>query len=385
MKSNEYNQNKKALNIRKILLTFVDIEIKNKKKNHQLVLINSMNPNDLELENIIQINQEPINTSTNTFTNITEKHLIKRIVDKKNNINYFYSDNLGIKNGMLILTKKQNNFVIKLCPKNLKMDIGMALNHNNYNNYDYNNKKESPKKPKDYIHLYSFNLFKKDIGENKIKNKIQSKENLIEENNISNKQEKYFEEKNNLKIISIKYLVNYCYTHINKQLDFKSVEKNNNIHLVNENYEEKINNNLITKKNKDGKSKEKIYKTKYSINNIGNKEPKKIFTNKSSKNNCFINKFKKYLENNKMKLPQKCDSTKKINRNIPKSNKNNNFHGIIIEDKDSKIKKDKTKIKKNSNSKSTYEFSSPESINKYEYIQLKKHDFLFYYNFGNNV
>ena len=161
----DFIQNKKAKKIRKILLTFVDIEIRNKKKNNNYILINSMNP--FELDNIRQINQEAINISTIHYINLVEKHLVKRIVDINNNTNYFYSDNLGKKNGMLILNKKPDNFLIKFNIKKQKMDIGMVSN----NTKEDNNKKENQKNnQKDYILLYSFNLIKKDIGEIKMMN-----------------------------------------------------------------------------------------------------------------------------------------------------------------------------------------------------------------------
>ena len=127
MKSKEFLQNKKAIKIRKILLTFVDIELKKKKKSNHFILINSMYPN--ELDNIVHINQDPINIPTINFTNIAEKHLVKRIVDTKNDINYFYFDNLGTKNGMLLLKKNPYNFLIKYYSKRLRMDIGM-INEN---------------------------------------------------------------------------------------------------------------------------------------------------------------------------------------------------------------------------------------------------------------
>ena len=158
MKTKELIQNKNAKKIRKILLLFVDTEIKKKKKSNNYILINSMNPN--ELEKNFQINQEPINISTLHFTNIAENHLVKRIFDRKHNINYFYSDNLGKNNGMLILKEKQQNFIIKYSYDKIKMDIGMFLNNKEEN-------KEKEENPTDFIHLYSFNLMKKNIGEKK--------------------------------------------------------------------------------------------------------------------------------------------------------------------------------------------------------------------------
>ena len=126
MKSKILNIYKLAKNIRKFLLITVDKEMKNKKKKKHLVLINSKNPT--ELENLFQINQETINTSITTFTNISENRLFERVLDNKNNINYVYSDNLGLEKGMFVLKKNPNNFLIKFSKKRSTIDIGILLN-----------------------------------------------------------------------------------------------------------------------------------------------------------------------------------------------------------------------------------------------------------------
>ena len=282
MKSKELIQNKNAKKIRKVLLIFVDNEIKKKKKINNYILINSMNP--IELENNVQINQEPITISTHHFTNVAENHLIKRIFDPKHNINYIYSDNLGKKKGMLILKEKQENFVIKYSLYNIRMDIGMLLI-----NKEENNKNEE--NPKDFIQLYSFNLMKKDIGENKIINNnnflIKSNENNKEDKNKLYMLEKeLLEVKKQLKIVSLKFLIKYCCNFINKKmpkrLPCRSVEKyNKKFNINHENYDDKNNINTSAINNiKYMKSKDKILKIK-------NKEKQNIdiIQYKSSKNN----------------------------------------------------------------------------------------------------
>ena len=385
----EFIENKKAKKIRKILLTFVDIEIRNKKKSNNYILINSMNP--IELDNIMHINQESINISTTHYTNTVEKHLVKRVVDKNNNINYFYSDNLGKKNGMLILKKQPDTFLIKFFAKNQKMHIGMVSN-----NIENNNKKENQK---DYIHLYSFNLIKKDIGEIKIMNNKylnESKAKNIDKRNILiKKEEEYFKETQNLKNISLKYLINYCYTHINKKKPFNSLQKYNN-NKINENNNEINNINQKIKKNKNIKSKEKNLKIIKNTNNAGKEEKNK---NKSTRNNIFINKFKKYLENGKMKNIKKVESKKKIKRTILKINSNSNLLGINYEDlkyskKNNKFYEMKSKRKsaipnKNRNNildyNSTLDYSSPENTNSNINKNKKSHKFIFHYKKDNNT
>ena len=408
MKSKEFFQNKKAIKIRKILLTFVDIELKKKKKSNHFILINSMYPN--ELDNIVHINQDPINISTTNFTNIAEKHLVKRIVDTKNDINYFYSDNLGTKNGMLLLKKKPDNFLIKYYSKRLRMDICMILKNDNE---EYKNKEEIPI---EYIHLYSFNLIKKEIGENKIlSNKFLIQSNIKENNNEEKKtsdkpEEEKIEEKKKLKILSIKYLIKYCYDKIKKKLNVKSIQKYNNNILTKNNYDnddkndEINNNNTILKKNIYIKSKDKLLKIKKYLNNkIKEEQNKNLLLYKSTKNNCFINKFKKDLDNNyKIKHTKRGLSTNKINGkdiNI-KINSNDNFLGRNYEElkisnnnkNTEKKTKRKTIIKKYTRNsildyKSTPEFSSPENQNKIKNKNKykKSYNFIFHYKRGNTI
>ena len=82
MKSKECADNKLAKKIRKILLLNTDNEMKRRKKNNHFILINSMNP--IQLENkFLQIKEEPTYTPTTDFTYICENHLVERVVDTK--------------------------------------------------------------------------------------------------------------------------------------------------------------------------------------------------------------------------------------------------------------------------------------------------------------
>ena len=122
MKSMECINDKLAKKIRRILLINVDNEIRKKKRSQNIILINSMTP--LQLENkFLQLKEEPMNTPTSYFTNLSEKFLVERVVDNKRKINYFYSDGLG-KQGMLFLNKNPKNFFAKYSAENLKMNLG---------------------------------------------------------------------------------------------------------------------------------------------------------------------------------------------------------------------------------------------------------------------
>lgn len=389
--SKEDAQNKKALKIRKILLTFVDKEIKKKKKKNN-ILINSMN--SFDLEKLIQIKEEPIN-STIYFTNITEKHIVKRIVDKKNNINYFhfYSDNLDLKDSMLMINKMPRNFLLQY--KKLRMNIGMPLKNEE-------SKNEEEEGPKDFVQLYSFNLIKKEISENKI---ISNKFLNYSSNKIKDINETvvlYKGEKKNLedkKKISLKFLLKYCYSHIKRKIHLKSVQRESNINLLKNNYEEEKNNE-ITKKKRNTKSKDKNIKMKKQIiNNIKEESSNEIFPNKSIKNNCFVSKLKKYLENNKMKHTKRVESTHKINSRNIKMNTHYNYNvlGTNYDDfKDSnnnknyeKMNKKYSIMKKNtrnniSDFKSTLEISPPENTNFFRSINKYKRSFnyIFHYKKG---
>ena len=76
--------------IRKLLLINSDIEMQKKIKAKNYVLINSMKPE--ELENLFQLYKNPVNISISTFTNIVETHMIQKIVDIPNNLDYYFSD-----------------------------------------------------------------------------------------------------------------------------------------------------------------------------------------------------------------------------------------------------------------------------------------------------
>ena len=157
----EYFNDRLAKKIRKILLINVDYEIKKKKRNKNFILINSMTP--IQLENkFLQLKEEPINTPTSYFINLSEKFLVERVVDNNRKINYFYSDNLGKKEGMLILNKNPKNFFIKYSASNLKMNLGMLLNEEE--KIDKIQTQSTKESINDYVQLYTLNLYKKNIG-----------------------------------------------------------------------------------------------------------------------------------------------------------------------------------------------------------------------------
>ena len=152
---------KLAKKIRRFLLINVDNEIRKKKRSQNIILINSMTPLQLE-NNFLQLKEEPMNTPTSYFTNLSEKFLVERVVDNKRKINYFYSDDLG-KQGMLLLNKKPKNFFAKYSAENLKMNLGMFLHEEEEKTQTQSTKDSN----KDFVPLYSLDIHKKNIVENK--------------------------------------------------------------------------------------------------------------------------------------------------------------------------------------------------------------------------
>ena len=241
-------KNRLAKKIRKILLITVDNEIKKKKTKKNYILINSMTP--VQLENkFLQIKEEPINTPTSYFTNLSEKFLVERVVDNNRKINYFYSDELGKNKGMLILNKNPKNFFIKYSTRNLKMNLGMLINEEEVDKIHTQSTKDSNN---DFIPLYSLNLHKKNIGENKSSkylNKGSEGIDYIDDNNndqvIQKKEIELSEEKiyKNKKRNCKFQLINFC-TKLKKKLSKKniSLEPNNKKPTMKEEYnqEEKI-------------------------------------------------------------------------------------------------------------------------------------------------
>ena len=146
----------KGKKIRKILLINSDIEMQKKVKAKNHILINSMTP--LELENLFKLSKEPINITFSTITNILEKHMIQRIVDIPNNINFFYSDTINEKNTIKKVIKKK--FQGKNSAKNFIVNYEKLIEKKENNN----NKKEEI-----FEQIIPFASKKKSVGEEKIK------------------------------------------------------------------------------------------------------------------------------------------------------------------------------------------------------------------------
>ena len=151
----------KEKKIRKILLINSDNEMQKKIKSKKYILINSKTPK--ELERLYCLDEEPINTSISTYTNILEKHIVGKIVDVQKKINYFCSDMLddnkeGLKKRIIKyqgLLYSAKNFVV---------------------NYDHlidddKNEKDKEKDNKEHImeNIIPFVTKKRSVGAEKIK------------------------------------------------------------------------------------------------------------------------------------------------------------------------------------------------------------------------
>ena len=154
-------KNDRDKKIRKLLLISSDIEMQKKLKSKKYVLINSMNPT--ELENLFQLYKGPINTSTSTFTNILEKHIVKQIVDIHNNIYYYYSDEINdMKNDEF---KRRKNYQRLFSARNFIVNYDNLID-------DKKIEKEIEKENKEEViekNIIPFVSKKKSVGEEKIK------------------------------------------------------------------------------------------------------------------------------------------------------------------------------------------------------------------------
>ena len=401
MKSTECINNRLAKKIRKILLINVDSEIRKKKRNKNLVLINSMTPAQLE-NKFLQIKEEPINTPTSYFTNLSEKFLIERVVDNKRKINYFYSDNLGKNLGMLILNRNPKNFCAKFSAENLKMNLGMFFHGEEVDKTQTQSTKDSNN---DYVPLYSLNLHKKNICEyksskylNNFQDIYKDHEEIDFENASANQKIEFFGEKteknrkSNYKFL----LINFCYTRLKKKLS-KNVsldpnskrptmkeEKQEKITIgEKENIKEEIATDKIEKKkikkkknlfslfhkfpsDKDTKNTKDIKEKKETKESKETKETKEsediniLMKYKSNKNNAFVNKLKDLYDNNNInnknhnknknkntcndnnifRKSKRTESQIKVNKNFLKLNTENDF-GRVKEGLRISNKKDK--------------------------------------------
>ena len=153
-----YRKHDRDKKIRKLLLISSDIEMQKKIKSKKYVLINSMN--SIELEFLFPLYKGPINTSIATYTNILEKHIVKKIVDIHNNIYYYYSDEIN--------DNKNDEFRMRKQYQRLYSAQNFIVN---YDNLIDNEKIEKEKENKEEIiekKLIPFASRKKSVGEEKI-------------------------------------------------------------------------------------------------------------------------------------------------------------------------------------------------------------------------
>ena len=244
----------KRKNIRKILLINSDIEMQKKIKAKKYVLINSMTPE--ELENLFQLYKNPINISIPTYTNILETHMIEKIVDIPNNVEYYCSDLIDNKKEKM---KKRFLYQQLYSTKNFIVNYDNLLNDNNENE-----EKEEQHNHELGEHIIPFASKKKNVGEKKImanksyplvaigqKNIYQSinkdnnnKMNIIIEEEANNslcecnsdnkaKCDDCNQKKNyKKKILDINHkLIYYCYTHLKRKRPLISKNSDNTIIL----------------------------------------------------------------------------------------------------------------------------------------------------------
>lgn len=267
----------KRKKIRKFLLINSDIEMQKKIKAKNYILINSMTP--IELENLFQLYKNPIN-SISTFTNVKETHMIQKIVDIPNNIDYFFSD---------LIDNKKDKMKKRFMYQQLYSTKNFIVNYNNLLN-DKEEKEKEKNHHNDEMgeHIIPFVSKKKSVGQEKINNNkiyplitIGQKnifQNVSDINNIGkieeevknsscecgskNKEEcdKCNEKKNHKKkTLDLNYkLVYYCYTHLKRKRPLNTKMSDNATILGLEVEEEmfsknKNNNQLNLKKCKSSK------------------------------------------------------------------------------------------------------------------------------------
>ena len=388
MKSKEYLDDKLAKKIRKILLLNADKEMKKIKKNNHFILINSMNPTQLE-NKFLQLKEGPTHTPTSHFTYICQNHLVKRVVDNNRKINYFYSDNLGLKQGFFNLNKNPKKFFTRFSAQTLRMDIIMLLHGE-----EQKNQLNNPEAYDDYIPLYSCRLHKINIFEEKKVNGTSTNnkktKNICSNEDIHNKQtiNKYSQGKEKYEKIKANiYLRNFCFTMLKKNMTRNFLNENQetctNIEIVDIIEKEKNKEEFLSEKI-EKKKRKKIVSSKMRTKKIIKEskepkvyEPKKFSKHKSTKNNVFrfSNKLKINNDNSsKLVKFSKGDSNSKSNRKIIKLNtevdiekKNEDINFFNKKKKSSKFKDVRKMSSRKSIEKlnSNYLFISSDRSNKY--------------------
>ena len=142
-----------------------------KAKNY--ILINSMTP--IELENLFQLYKNPIN-SISTFTNVREAHMIQKIVDIPNNIDYYCSD---------LIDNKKDKIKKRFMYQQLYSTKNFIVNYDNL----LNDKEEKEKEDNHHNnelgeHIIPFVTKKKSVGQEKINNNKTFPLITIGQNNI---------------------------------------------------------------------------------------------------------------------------------------------------------------------------------------------------------
>ena len=292
-------KNDRDKKIRKLLLISSDIEMQKKIKSKKFILINSMNP--IELENLFQLYKGPINTSISTYTNILEKHIVKKIVDIHKNIYYYYSD------------ERNDNKNAEFRRRNKYQRLYSARNFIvNYDNLIDEEKNEKEKENKEEIvekNLIPFVSKKKSVGEEKIKsynsnplteigqnnlfkninkdadnNKIINNENNNneeEENNNNNKEEKDNKTNSSFEYNSNKQII---FHHKNKKHKSKKVDANSKLIYYCYTYLKRKRPLIIKKSNSMIVSGLEIEEEFYKSNKIiKEKDPRKKFIYKTKK------------------------------------------------------------------------------------------------------
>ena len=326
-----YDKGKK---IRKILLINSDNEMQKKIKSKKYILINSKTPK--ELERLYCLDEEPINTSISTYTNILEKHIVGKIVDIPKKINYFYSDMLDDnKEGLKKRIIKYQGLLYSA--KNFIVNYDHLIDHDK-------NEKNKEKDNKEHImeNIIPFVTKKRSVGAEKIKgcklepldeidqknilnnNKIEPNKIIIKNNeeinsnissdfnhNYQNNYAKNDKNQNSKKGMDINSkLIYYCYTYLKRKRPIVSKTNNTSIYglqteeEVYKRYktikEEKLPNNVIPLKIKVSKSNKVIKRTTKHLNSKKKNKKEDIKTkNKKSRNKHITNKemFKKNFDN----------------------------------------------------------------------------------------
>ena len=347
--------------IRKILLINSDNEMKKKIKAKNYVLINSMTPE--ELVNLFQLYKNPINIPISTFTNIVETHIIEKIVDINNNIEYYCSD---------LIDNKKEKIKKKYLYQQLYSTKNFIVNYDNLFNDNKEDKKDKDKEDNHHngelgSHIIPFVSKKKIVGEEKIKNNnntyplisiVQKNINIEEdvknsscECNSNNKAECFDcneKKKDKKRLLDLNHkLIYYCYTHLKRKRPLIQ-KKSDNTTILGLEIEEEIftknKNNAVIKKNKHnqdiGKNINSVKIKTKDINNINTKEFDKKRNSVKIKNRCHHN-LDVHNQNNNLDMENEKKMLKRLGKKFLslRSETNNKRENILFSQNTVKSKK----------------------------------------------